>query len=170
MSRIFSFRDLRRIPTLSNYNEIQLLHPAMDAVINNCLEQLGFSLNHAIQYIPANHRDLSGKVEVGFRAVGEISQNREFINSHLCTMTERLVAAAQVDPSLTRELCTLMGNSLNISGEDAGEESSDFPDELVEPDYKNVVDQIAALERIRDEIRGTAYAEDGSLKLPGNYA
>lgn len=169
MSRSMSFRDLRLIPTLSKYNEIELLHPSLDAVINNCLGQLGFDLNYAVQYIPSKHRDIQGKVAVGFRAVGEISNDRAFINSPLCSLTERLVAAAQKDPSLTRELSQLMGNSINLTGEDSGEEAEEFPIELVESDCDEVAKQILNLETIRDAIRGSAYNEDGSLKLPGTY-
>lgn len=169
MSRVFSFRDLLRIPALSELNEIQLLHPAMDSTVNAYLAQLGFDLNHAILYVPAKHRDLSGKVAVGFRAVGEISDNREFLTSRLCTITERLVASANKDPSLCRELCNLMGNSINLSDGDGPADEQDYPDDLVEQDFDNVASEIRNLEKLRDQIRGTPYDEAGALKLPGTY-
>lgn len=169
MSRVFSFRDLLRIPALSGLNEIQLLHPAMDSTVNAYLRELGFDLNHAILYVPAKHRDLSGKVAVGFRAVGEISDNRAFITSPLCTITERLLAAANKDPSLCRELCQLMGNSINLGDGEASSEEVDFPDELIEGDYNAVAGEIRNLENLRDQIRGTPYDEAGALKLPGTY-
>lgn len=169
MSRVFSFRDLLRIPALSEYNEIQLLHPEMDMTVNIFLRQLGFDLNHAILYVPAQHRDLSGKVAIGFRAVGEISDNREFLTSRLCTITERLVAAARKDPSLCRELCQMMGNSINLSDGDSPGDGETYPDELVEETFDSVATEIRNLENIRDTIRGTPYDEAGALKLPGAY-
>lgn len=171
MSRVFSFRDLLLIPALSKFNEIQLLHPAMDETVNSFLAQLGFDLNHAILYVPAKHRDLQGKVSVGFRAVGEIAaDDREYITSKLCTITERLVASAKTDPSLCRELCQLMGNSINLSDGDGPSDESDYPDDLVEKDFDNVASEIRNLEKLRDQIRGTPYDEAGALKLPGTYA
>lgn len=169
MSRVFSFRDLLRIPALSELNEIQLLHPAMDTIVNGFLSQLGFDLNQAILYVPAKHRDLQGKVSVGFRAVGEISDDRGFLTSKLCTITERLLAAANQDPSLCRELCQLMGNSINLGDGGDGSESEDYPDEMVEPDYDSISSEIRNLENLRDQIRGTPHDEAGALKLPGTY-
>lgn len=170
MSRVFSFRDLLRIPALSGLNEIQLLHPAMDSTVNAYLRELGFDLKQAILYVPSKHRDLSGKVAVGFRAIGEISDNREFLTSRLCTITERLLAAAEKDPSLCRELCNLMGNSINLGDGDTSSEDEDFPEELVETDYDEIATEIRNLENLRDTIRGTPYDEAGALKLPGTYA
>lgn len=170
MSRVFSFRDLLLIPALAKFNEIQLLHPAMDETVNSFLVQLGFDLNHAILYVPAKHRDLQGKVAIGFRAVGEISDDRTFLTSRLCTITERLVAAAAKDPSLCRELCQLMGNSINLSDGDGPNDENNYPDDLVESDFDNVASEIRNLEKLRDQIRGTPYDEAGALKLPGTYA
>lgn len=171
MSRVFSFRDLRVIPALSKCNEIQLLHPSMDALVNSCLEQLGFDLKRPIQYLPSKHRDLQGKVAVGFRAVGEIAaDDRNYITSKMCTLTERLVASASRDPSLARELCNLMGNSINLSDSDGGlGDDEGFPEELVEADHDNIAEEIRNLENLRDQIRGSQYDEAGALKLPGTY-
>jgi len=170
MSRVFSFRDLRLIPELSKYRELDLLHPRLDPLVNKYLGQLGFDMDYAILYVPAKHRDMQGNVGVGFRAVGEISINRSFINSSMCSLIERLIAASYTDPSLTRELCQLMGNSIsfkNTEGESMDE--SDFPDELIEPDYDEVTREILMLENLRDSIRGPMHDEAGSLKLPGAY-
>lgn len=168
MSRVFSFRDLRLIPELSKFNEIQLIHPDMDKAVNKYLGQLGFDLDYAVQYVPANHRDMQGNVGVGFRAVGEISINRSFINSPLCSITERMIAAFHTDPGLARELAALMGNSISFKDTEYEGDTSeeDFPENLIEPTYNEVSQQIKALEAIRDELRGSPYNEDGSLKLP----
>jgi hypothetical protein len=141
------------IPTLSKYNEIELLHPSLDTVVKNCLKELGFDIGHPIEYIPSKHRDMKGHIAVGFRAVGEISTDREFLNSPLATMVDRVAASARYDLSLTKELCSLMGRSLDIT-EDATEEDEEYPDEMMEDDYQLISNEIESLERIRDVIRG----------------
>jgi hypothetical protein len=168
LSRSFSFRDLLLIPALSRYNEIELLHPVLDPLVNSYLGQLGFNMGCAIQYIPSKHRDMQDNVAVGFRACGEISTDRDFINSPLCSITERMIAAYQVDPGLAKELANLMGNSISFKDTeyDGDTEEEDFPEELVEADYEDVANQIRELEKIRDQIRGYPYDEYGSLKLP----
>lgn len=167
MARVFSFRDLKLIPELSKYNEVELLHPVLDTRVNKYLAQLGFNMNAPIEYIPAKHRDIQGKVAVGFRAVGEITQDREFINSHLCSVTERMMAAHQQDPGLAKEMASLMGSSCSfVSQFHPEEEDMHFPAELVERDCDDVGNQIRELEAIRDAIRGVRREEDGSLCRP----
>lgn len=165
MSRVFSFRDLRLIPELSKYSEIELLHPILDPTVNAFLEVLGFDLNYPVVYEPSKHRDMQGKVAVGFRAVGEISLKRAFINSPLCSVDERLIAASKQDMSLTRELAQLAGRgSTFAAGENRLVSSEDFPPELIEADYDDVTSQIAQLEAIRDHIRGEERTESGARK------
>lgn len=174
MSRVMSFRDLRLIKELSAYNEIELLHPSMDDRVNFYLERLGFDTDYAILYVPNKHRDMQGKVGVGFRAVGEISINRGFVNSPLCSTIERLIAASYQDPSLAREMAKMLNTSVNfnmMSGveEELIDENEEFPPELIEPDYEEVSGQLKFLENLRDQIRGPCYNEYGSLKTPAEY-
>lgn len=166
MSRVMSFRDLKIIPELSKYNEVQLLHPSMDETMAKYLGQLGFDLDYAIQYIPANHRDMQGKTGIGFRAVGEISINRAWVTSSLCDATERMIAAFHTDPGLARELAALMGNSISFKDEH-DEAFEDNYDGDIEADYEEKSDEIKSLIAIRDQIRGNPYDESGSLKLLG---
>lgn len=173
MSRVMSFRDLRLIDELSDYNEIELLHPSMDDRVNFYLAQLGFDTDYGILYVPNKHRDMQGNVGVGFRAVGEITINRNFINSPLCSTVERLIAASYKDPSLAAEMAKMMGNSISydmIAGiDDGGEPIEEFPPELIEPDYEEMSAQIKFLENLRDEIRGPYLNEYGSIKTPEEY-
>jgi hypothetical protein len=168
MSRNFSFRDLRRIPELAKFTEVELLDPSKDELVNQALVQLGFNINAPILYVASQHRDLAGKVEVGFRAVGEISSDPAYLNSRLCPLIERLIWAAQKDPSLARELAKMMGHSVNLD-DDATDEANDFPDSDIEPTYEVVQLQIEALTFLRDEIRGSPYNEQGNLKTSAEY-
>lgn len=154
--RTLSFRDVRLIPELSKYNEIELLNPQMDSLVNSFLGRLGFDMEFEIEYVPSLHRDMQNKIAVGFQFVGEISLNRNFINSSMCSMTERLAAAAYQDPSLTRELSSMLGGNQNyysLSEVDAEDAGLGYAEDEVEEDYEWVSLQIRQLETIRDQIR-----------------
>lgn len=174
MSRVFSFRDLQRIPELSHLNEIDMLSIANDKLINSYLAVLGFNIDAAILYEPSKHRDLQNKVAVGFRAVGVITQDRAYLNSPLCTPTERMIAASFTDMSLTKELAKLSGTSshpelTDMRVNNIGDNSSKQEYEYSEPDYEEVTKQIEFFTILRDQIRGNPYNEYGSLKTANEY-
>jgi hypothetical protein len=168
LSRVFSFRDLQLIPEISEYTELELLAPIRDGMVNKYLALLGFNIQAPILYVPAKHRDMQNKVGIGFRAVGEITQDREFLNSKLCSPIERLIAASYYDMSLTRELARMMGVGAEFRRDIDGEDE-DYPDSEIEPDMLQVQAEILMLKNIRDSIRGTPYNEAGALKTPGEY-
>lgn len=172
MSRVISFRDLRLAPGLQHFNEIQLLSLGKDDLMNWHLEKLGFDLNKGILYEPSKHRDLQGRVAVGFRAVGEINPYSEYMKTRLCPMIERLAAAAIVDVSLAKEMAAMLGTApdlvlggSNASSEDIGE----YPDEWIEEDYEDVSAQLRMLENLRDDIRGSYMNDYGNVKTPAEY-
>lgn len=169
MSRVLSFRDLQRIPALAKYTESELLGIEMDEKINKCLAALGFDVRQPILYVPTIHRDMAGKVAMGFRAVGEIDPyNREYLNSRVADPVEWLIASSKTDMSLARELSQMMGAGICWS-DDNGTENDDFPDELIEESFGADASAILILERMRDQVRGTPYNEAGALKTPEEY-
>lgn len=173
MSRTISFRDLMVCEELAHIkNEIELLHPSNDDLVASVLSKIGFDIDYPVAYIPSKHRDMQNKVAVGFMAVGDISLNRDFINSPMCSVVDRMVAAAYTDPSLTKELANLTGNQVNFKAlmDDEGDYAGDeLDDSLLEPDYEYVSQQIKQLESIRDAIRGPMYNEAGALKTYAEY-
>lgn len=174
MSRTVSFRDLMVCTKLAHVkNEIELLDVKNDDIMAEILAQIGFDVDYPISYIPTKHRDMQNQVAVGFMAVGDISINRKFINSYLCSTTERMVAASYSDPSLTRELGTLMGNHVNyrsLLDDDCDYELEELPEDMLEPDRFIVAGQLKMLAEIRDTIRGSQYNEAGDLKTYQEYA
>lgn len=167
MSRVLSMRDILKIPELSKYNEVELINPDMDKILKPWLWQLGYDTEYEWEYIPSKHRDLTGKVAIGFQVSGEISLRREFINSPMCNTTERIAATGYHDPSLTRELSSMQGSKVDYNhlSEVDGDEEDEFGDTLVlkgpdkegvEEDYEWVSLQIRQLEVLRDTIRGVA--------------
>lgn len=173
MSRVISFRDLRICPGLQHFNEIELLHPSKDALVNWHLEKLGFNTNRGVVYVPNKHRDMQGNVAVGFRAVGEIDSSSPYMSSSLCSLIERILAAAQHDISLAKEMSMMLGNSINFAAqgneEPFEEDEDEFPEELQEPDFEDVGAQIKSLEAIRDTIRGPYLNDYGNIKTPQEY-
>lgn len=155
--KCISFRDLLVADALKHLNEIEMLSPENDELMKSVLVQCGMDVDYDIQYIPTKHRDMQGKVAVGFQAVGDININRNVLNSCVSDVTDRMVAASYQDPSLTRELAGMMGNTINykslLEAEDAFDET-----EYVEPleeDYEWVTKQIKQLQDIHDVIRGS---------------
>ena len=168
MSRVFSFRDLQRIPELSKYTETEMLDIEMDGMINKYLAQLGFNVNAAVLYEPAQHRDLSGHVEIGYRAVGEVTHDPAWLEHPLCNTTERIIFRARTDMSLAKELARMQCSGINWS-EDNGESDPDFPESLVEKDFEDTTTMLDLLRTVRDAVRGNPYNEYGALKTPQEY-
>lgn len=172
MSRVISFRDLRVIPELAQYNEIELLHPSNDKMMAKYLEVLGFNTDAPVQYIPNKHRDVQGNVGVGFRAVGTIAVDSEFLGSHMATMEDRIMATFFKDPSLARELAQMLNTGISfIDADDAlsEDDQDEFPEEHIEPDYEEVSAELKALEILRDSVRGSMMNESGAPKTYAEY-
>lgn len=153
-------------------NEVEMLKLSNDDDMAWALDQIGFDTEYAVTYVPINHRDMQNNVGMGFMCVGEINMNRSYIESPLCTLTERMIAAAYIDPSLTKELSSLMGMRVNFrslleNGSDSS--SEDLPDDMLEPDREWVGKQIADLIALRDTIRGPILNERGEAKTFQEY-
>jgi len=173
MSRVISFRDLMLCTSLSHIkNEVEMLKVENDDAVAEVLSKIGFDCDYPVTYIPSKHRCMRNKVAVGFMAVGEISLNRSFINSGMCSTTERLIASSYTDPSLTRELGRLTGNYVNYKSlleDDAVDSGDDLPEDMLEPDRHSVAAEIRLLADLRDTIRGSMYNDSGDLKTYEEY-
>jgi hypothetical protein len=173
MSRVISFRDLMLCTSLSHIkNEVELLNIENDVLVAEILDKVGFDVDYPVLYVPSKHRDMQNKIAVGFMAVGEISLNRAFTSSYLCSATERLIAACHIDPSLTIELGRLAGSHVNYKSmlEDESEfDGDELPEEMLEPDRYAVAQQIKQLTELRDLIRGDFRNESGDLKTFEEY-
>lgn len=172
MSKTLSFRDLQVCSMFKGMNEIEMLSLENDEKMEYVLSRVGFDTEYAVSYEPSNHRCMSGKTGMGFRVVGEINMNSSYINSPMCSLTERMIAAAYLDPSLTRELSSLMGMRVNFrslleNGNDSSHEN--LPEDMLEPDREYVSKQIADLIALRDVIRGPIMNDRGEAKTFSEY-
>lgn len=171
--RTISMRDLRLITTLAPYNEIELVSPTMDDIMEPILDKLGFDTDYGILYEPNLHRDMQNKVAVGFRVIGELQCNRSFVNSDLCSTYERIAISSYSDRSLTQELCGLLGNTANVETfYEIGEgdlRMSDILSYIDLEEEERIVKEMEQLRRVRDMLRGSCYNRDGSIKTFEDY-
>lgn len=167
MSRVFSFRDLIRVvPQFQGKSEYDLIRPEMDEAVHDVLADLGFSMRHAITYVPALHRDLTGRVAVGFMARGTLNHYaRAYLSSPLCDPIELLIAAAKRDPSMAAELAKMLGGKHCLDDDYAIDKEPPYDGE-VEPDYEDNLLMIQGLTQLRDFIRGNEMLDDGTMQTP----
>lgn len=171
--KVLSFRDIKLSGEFEGMNEVEMLAPSNDAKMNKVLAKIGIDLDYGVLYVPSKHRDMQGKVAVGFQAVGEIQHNRSFINSPFCTTADLIIVAGQHDMSLANELASLgscsrsYGALLDTEAEGGGVPADEY---TVEDDYEFVLKQIQQLTEVRDMLRGPCNSDTGSLKTPQEYA
>ena len=158
------------------YNELQLLSPHMDSEVNKVLEAIGVDIEFPVEYFPAVHRDLSGKVALGFLARGDVNINRKHLTGPCGDIETLIIASAYTDTSLTESLCELSVKSPDYSAlVDAGvipqypEMFLTMPSSALEENWHDVEKQIEELIKVRDQIRGPAYNSSGSLKMPCEF-
>ncbi len=168
MSRVISFRDLQRIPTLRTYKEDAMIRPEMDPIMFRYLAELGFSLEHPIEYIASIHRDCAGHVAIGYQAVGEIVPSKSkhpYLRHTTCPLAERIQAVAKDDMSLAFELARMAGRMVIVDN-GASEEDATYPDDWIEPTFKENSEKLKALTERSNNVRKIRYNENGSAKTP----
>lgn len=151
-----SFRDVLAIPAFKGVRELDLLAPEFDNKVKEYLHIFGIDTRLPIEIRVAIHRDMHNKVGIGYQYLGEIRQDREFLNSKWCEIVDKVHAAAMQDPSLGREMCELLNKTIDYKS------VSELPDEEwqsdegveVDPEYERNVALIKQLESIRDIVRG----------------
>ena len=167
MSRVLSVSDLLHfVDEFKGMNEVQLIHPDNDKRVLHYLGDLGFDTDYTIYYMPNKHRNLRGEINVGYRLIGELNCNRKFYEIY--SLEEIVACTSYQDLSLTRELCNLSGKDLDYKSFNNGVASEvhhkKFPETEWAEDYLEVKAQINQLQFILEQVRGSYYNEDGSVK------
>lgn len=165
---------IKNVPEFNGFTELELVKPKYDKLLVPIYSALGLDTNKPFTYYANNLRFWSGGTGVGIRAVGELKTDREFINSPMCNVIERIIISGNTDTSLMLELVNLMCHTLNFKAffsenEEDESEHEAWPPILTEPNWKDTAEQIAALEEYILNVRGTSYREDGSLKTWQEY-
>ncbi len=172
--RSISMRDILRVSWLSKYTENDLLSIYRDEEVNKALAIIGFDIEEGITYLPCLHRDMKNKIDIGYLISGDTQINKAWIDSPFSSLTDRLESVCYQDVSLFRQLSQLGMAVREYGGEkvetdDFGYEAEEFPEDQLEPDYREAGAKIQQLAEIRNSIRGPMYSESGSLKTPKEY-
>lgn len=155
----FSFRDLLKISSLTEFTEIDLLNEKFDPLLKDYVYALGINTDYPVEYAVHNHRDMAGNTGIGFRVLGEIRIDSAYVRSPLCGMIERLVVAGMTDISLQAELAEMLNRTVDMrafSYDDSPEDTEeDFPTNMIEKDYEESSKQMDLLMNMLLAIRGT---------------
>lgn len=106
--RATSLRDIMLADSLSGFkNEVSVIHPDNDGVVQSILQQIGYDVNSEWWYEASKHRNLRGQIAIGYMIVGEYSKDPKY--RHFLDTTDRIIVAGMCDPSLGRDMSALMG-------------------------------------------------------------
>lgn len=160
MSRPVSFRDVIKCLNYlghSGINEIHLLPRSQDELVKPILHELGIDINKPIYVQAYKHRDMDNNVGIGFRYNGTIRSDRAWATGKHCDVMERISITAFSDLSLTRELCSLVGRTIDLADHDGAytmddeTDSSQFIVETYEADSKMIKHLNAICKTIRGD-------------------
>lgn len=160
MTQPVSFKDVMFV--LHKYNdflpevksEFDLLPKKMDVKVYPILHGLGIDINRPITVRAYKHRTLNDEVVIGYRYEGRMRLDKEWLTGKGCGVMERISATAYTDPSLTQELCELVGSDVNINQNSLKIHSRDFPESQLSDTYKEDSDLITTLNNIALQVRG----------------
>lgn len=158
MSKSIGARDVLQVPSLAHLTEIAILHPSQDKLVAPVIHALGIDTDFPVEIHANKYRDMNGKVAIGYRFVGHLRIDRGYINSGFADTIERVAATGYSDPSLTRELAEMMGQTVDFKSFHEGEteelSEEEFPVSMMEEDYASSEDLITTLNVIVNRVRG----------------
>lgn len=163
--KTISVTDLKLIPELSHLRMLDFIDPKNDALIAPFLKVLGFDLDYPIEYKATQHRNLQGQVVISYMISGDVDCNERFLSSPFATVEDRIIVAGYRDLSLARH----MTDGLSTSRQYDTGVAEGFPADLTNSDEKVILEQIAVLQNILEEVRPNMRGEDGSLKTLVEY-
>jgi hypothetical protein len=121
--RATSLRDILLADSLSHIkSEVLLICPENDLAVAAVLEQIGYDINQAWEYVPSRHRDMTNKIAIGYMIVGEYARDDKY--RHFLDTTDRVIVRGMSDPSLAREMSALQGRKNMYKGEDKWDDGS----------------------------------------------
>lgn len=152
-----SFDDIRALEPFCKLTEFELLHPSADVLVAPYLYALGCDVDYPIEITASLHRTHFGKKHLGYRWNGCLRHDREFLESKVCTLIDRLSVLSFYDTSLIFELIQLTGNRVSYSTFSGVDESSNYklPADQLSEDWKEVERDIEILNRIVGQVRGS---------------
>jgi len=162
---VISCSDLLKLGDFAGMNEVSLIHPKNDEKVLNHARTAGMDITGGYEYQASQHKNMFGKVVVGYRLIGELTNTPSFRSSPFCTPEIRTLSHLRRDVSLTQEMVKLSGGcfSYGKNAEDDAEDTREY-ESLYEPNWQALEKEIAMLNQLAFDIRGTPYGANGGLK------
>lgn len=136
-------------------NEFDLLPKQMDEVVKPILHALGVDVSQEITVKAYKHRTLNDTVVIGYRYDGRMRRDREWTTGKGCNVMERISATSYYDPSLTRELCELVGTAIKtVENGSYTHKESDYPVTQYSDSFEADSALLAQLNMIALDVRG----------------
>jgi len=160
-----SVSDLLKLDDFKHLNEVQLIHPDNDEKVLNHARTAGMDICGGYEYSASQHKNMTDKVVVGYRLIGELTNAPSFRTSPFCTSEIRTLSHLRRDVSLTQEMVKLSGGCFSYgknTEEDA--ESERECESMYEPNWQALEQQINLLNKIAKDIRGGSMGANGGLK------
>jgi hypothetical protein len=162
---VLSVSDLLKLNDFAGMNEVQLIHPDNDEKVLNHARTAGMDITGGYEYSASQHKNMAGKIVVGYRLIGELTNTPSFRASPFCTSEVRTLSHLRRDVSLTQEMVKLSGGcfSYGKNVEEDAESDREY-ESMYEENWQVLEQQINLLNQIAKEIRGTPYGANGGLK------
>ncbi len=162
---LISCSDILKLDDFKHLNEVQLIHPDNDEKVLNHARTAGMDITGGYCYEASQHKNMFGKVVVGYRLIGELTNAPSFRASPFCTSEIRTLSHLRRDVSLTQEMVKLSGGCFSYGKSvEADAESDREYESMYEPNWQVLEQQINLLNQIAVDIRGTPYGANGGLK------
>lgn len=173
--RSISFRSVLKIPEFNSLVEFDILAPAYDDKVSPYLFALGVDTNREVGIDASKHRDLDGKVGIGYRYFGYERTDQQWLKSGYASIQARI--EANNDSDLKADLYDRAAEGIGAKGwismcskaadntDKATRRKSYYTrDDEVEEDYEECLAMIETLTRVQEDVRGYVKVSDAFEK------
>lgn len=162
---VLSVSDLLKLNDFKHLNEVQLIHPDNDEKVLNHARTAGMDICGGYEYSASQHKNMFGKTVVGYRLIGELTNTPSFRASPFCTPEVRTLSHLRKDVSLTQEMVKLSGGGFSYgkTSEEDVETEREY-ETMYEENWQALEREIAMLNQLASDIRGSSYGANGGLK------
>lgn len=167
---VLSCSDLLKLGDFAGMNEVSLIHPENDEKVLNHARTAGMDICGGYAYEASQHKNMFGKVVVGYRLIGELRSDAAFRSNPFYTTEVGTLSHLRRDVSLTQEMVKLSGGNFSYGKnveEDA--ESEREYESMYEENWQAIECEITVLNQLAFDTRGSSYGANGGLKTFYEY-
>lgn len=170
MNKVISCSDLLLADSFKGWTQFDLVDLRNINAVNAVLSELGFDTNKPIFVYAANHRNMQGRVQVGYLFVGNLLPTRENINGAYATIHDTYAAYSETDEDFYKEIMALSTCSPSYSVDAALDDKiPERVDQEQRVEEQRILSEIKQLEEILKLARGDQRKDDGTIKCAEDY-